>query len=101
MLIVDNQPAAGRAIGRTGGQLVPSRRRPRARGRATINVLAEHRHAVLLPLDGSNWHRVVNATALLGAIGRACAALLAAHGEAGYALTVETEAYPGIDVIGI
>lgn len=66
---------------------------------ALLNVLAEHRHAALLPLDGSHWHRV--AAALLGTIARACAALPVAYGEADYVLTVEPEGYPGIDVIGI
>src|SRR5262249_30556173 len=68
---------------------------------ALLNVLAEHRHAVLLPLDGSHWHQVVTAVELLGTIARACAALPATHGEAGYVVTAEPEAYPGIDVIGI
>jgi hypothetical protein len=65
-----------------------------------LSVLAGLRYVVILPLDSDDWQRTAAAVRLLGELGRACGALLVAHGVAGYVMTCEPEVYgEGIETI--
>ncbi len=69
--------------------------------RSLLTILTEHPHAEWLPLNEAQWDQVAAAADLLGTISRACAALPVAYGQAGYLVTTDPDAYPGLDVIGI
>ena len=69
--------------------------------RSLLTLLAEHPDAELLPLDELRWHQIAAAADLLGTVSRACAALPVARGEAGYVVTADPDAYPGVDSIPI
>lgn len=67
-----------------------------------LDVLVGLKFAVVLPLDSGDWAAVGAATGLLGGLGRACAALLVVHGQAGYVVTAEPEVYgDGIEAIAV
>jgi len=67
-----------------------------------LDVLIRLPHAVTVALDTDDWRRTVAAAQLLDGLGRACAALLFAHGHVGYVLTTEPDVYGGpIETISI
>jgi hypothetical protein len=67
-----------------------------------LDVLLRLPNAVIWPLDLTEWRRVAAGTVLLGGLGRACAALPVALGQASYVLTAEPDAYgDGIETITV
>jgi hypothetical protein len=66
-----------------------------------LNLLTHHSDAELLDLSADLWHRAATAATLYGSAARACAALPVIDHDAGYVMTAEPDAYPGVDVIGI
>jgi hypothetical protein len=68
---------------------------------AMLNLLTHHSGAELLPMDVGQWHRTATAATLYGSTARACAALPVIDHDAGYVVTAEPDAYPGVDIIGI
>jgi len=68
---------------------------------AMLDILTRHADAVGLPLDLDDWRQLAAAAELLGSIAHASAALPVAYGDAGYVITAEPEAYPGLDTIAI
>jgi hypothetical protein len=68
---------------------------------AMLDLLTGHPDAALLPLDPDQWRHTAAAAALLGSIARASAALPVAHRRAGYVVTAEPDAYPGLETIAI
>ncbi len=68
---------------------------------ALLTILCDHPDAEWLPLDQADWQLLGAAADLLGSVARASAALPVAHQLAGYVITADPEAYPGIETIGI
>jgi hypothetical protein len=67
-----------------------------------LDVLVGLKFAIVLPLDSGDWASVGAAAGLLGGLGRACAALLVVHGQAGYVVTAEPEVYgEGVETIPV
>jgi hypothetical protein len=67
-----------------------------------LDVLAGLPYTVVLPLAVDSWQQTAAAVQLLGGLGRACAALLVAHGHAGYVMTRDPGVYgEGIETIPI
>jgi hypothetical protein len=81
--------------------LIEAARRADKHIRSLLTILAEHPDAEWLPLTEAHWEQIAAAADLLGNVARACAALPVAHGQAGYVVTADPDAYPGLDVIGI
>ena len=68
---------------------------------AMLNLLTHHSHAEILPLRPDQWQRTAAATAFYGTASRACTALPVIDEDAGYVMTADPAAYPGLDAIGI
>jgi hypothetical protein len=81
--------------------LIEAARGANKHARSLLTILAEHPDAKWLALDEAHWEQLAAAADLLGTVARACAALPVAHGQAGYVVTADPDAYPGLDVIGI
>jgi hypothetical protein len=67
-----------------------------------LDLLVGLQFATLLPLEVTEWRQVAAATQLVGGLGRPCATLVVACGDAGYLMTGEPEVYgEGIETIAI
>jgi hypothetical protein len=68
---------------------------------AMLNLLTHHSHAEILPLRPDQWQRIATAATFYGTTSRACTALPVIDEDAGYVMTADPAAYPGLDVIAI
>ena len=92
----------GVEVGLPVAALIEARIASRDADAAQLGLLAALPYTTVLPLDADGWPRTAAATQLLGSLGRACAALLVAAGQAGYVMTCEPDVYgEGIETIPI
>lgn len=69
---------------------------------ARLRLLSAHSRVKVVGLDGSDWVRLAAGVALLGSLGRACAALAAVEEAAWYVATCDPAVYgDGIDTVAI